>query len=247
VNPDAGEKCRRWTPFEDAKLLKAMKKFGNDWTAVAALVPDRTNVQCGKRWARAFDPDNSDKGPWTPEEDATLTEAVMKLGNNWPAVANLVPRRGNVQCRQRWLCSLLPDQVKWTPEEDTKLIEAVGECGDDWTAVAALVPDRTDVECGKRWARAFGSSNNEDKEALDTDNGEKEGQALWWTPEEDVELADAVNKFGHDWTKVAALIENDRTIDQYRQRWVRHLDPSKGKYYAVMEQVHAQQHYNRWD
>jgi myb proto-oncogene protein len=164
ANPDTGDKCRRWTSVEDAKLLEAMKKFGNDWTAVAVLVPDRTNIQCGKRWARAFDPANSDKGPWTPEEDATLTEAVTKLGtNDWHAIAALVPRRGNLQCRQRWLCHLLPAQSEWTSEEDINLIEAVGECGDDWTAVAALVPDRTDTECGKRWARAFGSSNG-DKE-----------------------------------------------------------------------------------
>jgi hypothetical protein len=175
ANPDSGEKSRRWTPVEDAKLLKAMKKFGNDWTAIAALVPDRTNAQCGKRWARVFDPANSDKGPWTPAEDATLTEAMTKLGttNDWSAVAALVPRRGNLQCRQRWLCSLLPAQAEWTSEEDIKLIEAVGECGDDWTAVAALVPDRTDEECGKRWARAFGS-NNGDEETLDTRNGDEE-------------------------------------------------------------------------
>jgi hypothetical protein len=123
-------------------------------------------------------------------------------------------------------------QTIWTPGEDMKLIEAVGECGDDWTAVAALVPDRTGVECGKRWARAFGSSN-EDKEVCDTDNGDKEDQALWRTPEDDAELTEAVKKFGYDWAIVALLITNDRTNDQCRHRWVRHLDQDKGKYYAV--------------
>jgi hypothetical protein len=34
---------------------------GDDWTAVAALVPDRTDVECGNRWARAFGSINEDK------------------------------------------------------------------------------------------------------------------------------------------------------------------------------------------
>jgi hypothetical protein len=207
LNPANCAKSRKWCPSEDTMLAGAVGEFGNDWTAVASQIDGRTNIQCRQRWLHSLDHAAGGKGttigdakllqgvqkfgnnwaavattvagrtygPWTTEENATLTEAVNKLGtNDWPAVSALIPLRGNLQCRERWLNSLLPAQAKWTSEEDMKLIEAVGECGDDWTAVAALVPDRTGVECEKRWARAFGSSN-EDKEVCDTDNGDKDG------------------------------------------------------------------------
>jgi hypothetical protein len=44
--------CRTWkrNGEEDAKLIEAVKKHGEDWSLVAAMVPGRTNVQCRMRW-----------------------------------------------------------------------------------------------------------------------------------------------------------------------------------------------------
>jgi hypothetical protein len=227
-------KCKTWTLLEDACLGEAMERFGKDWNAVATLVPNRTNVQCGKRWAEAFHADNSDKGEWTPEEDANLTEAVKKCGeHDWSAVAALIPRRGEVQCRQRWFNILHLAKEKWTTEEDIMLIEAVGECGEDWTAVAALVPKKTNAQCSKRWTRAFDTATG------DEDKGD---QVLWWTPEEDAELTEGVKRFGNNWSKVAPFVNNDRTNDECRHRWVRHLDPDRCRSYAVEED---QEHYDK--
>jgi hypothetical protein len=47
---------RRWALEEDAKLTEAMKKHGNDWVAVAVLVPGRRGDQCRKRWVNNMDP-----------------------------------------------------------------------------------------------------------------------------------------------------------------------------------------------
>jgi hypothetical protein len=96
---------RNWKPEEDTKLTEAVTKHGNNWAAVAALVPGRSNAQSRKRWNYSLDPDiNSDK--WTVEEDATLTEAVTNLGDDWVRVAMLVPGRTNLQCRNRWINNL---------------------------------------------------------------------------------------------------------------------------------------------
>jgi hypothetical protein len=121
---------RAWKAEEDAKLTKAVKKHGNHWVEVAAMVPGRTRVQCHTRWTQTLDPANGKKGNWTPEEDAKLTEAVKKHGSNhWVAVAMLVPGRTDKRCRQRWVHSLDPTNGKsggkWTPEEDAKLTAAV--------------------------------------------------------------------------------------------------------------------------
>jgi hypothetical protein len=182
----------RWKPAEDAKLMEAVKKHGNNWVAVAKLVPGRTNEQCRKRWVRTLDPANNGtnltngkKGKWTPAEDAKLTEAVKKHDNDWVAVAAMVPGRTNKQCRQRWALSLDPaDHVKkpgkWSPEEDAKLRKAVKTNGNDWVAVANLVPGRTNVQCCTHF-RTLDPAHH----------GKKPGK---WSPEEDAKLRKAVKQ-----------------------------------------------------
>jgi hypothetical protein len=59
TNPAIRKKVGRWTPEEDRKLIKAVKKHGNKWVAVAALVHGRTSDQCCGRWTRSLDPDRT--------------------------------------------------------------------------------------------------------------------------------------------------------------------------------------------
>jgi myb proto-oncogene protein len=149
---DLDTKSGKWTAEEDAKLTVAEKELGNDWTAVAAIVPGRTNKQCCVRWAKSSDPDTK-SGNWTVEEDAKLTVAVKEFGEDWGAVAAMVPGRTNAHCRRRWANSLAPDinSGKWTAEEDAKLTVAVTSHGNDWVRIAALVPGRTNIQCRDRW------------------------------------------------------------------------------------------------
>jgi hypothetical protein len=140
----------RWKPEEDTKLIEAVKTHSNNWVAVATLVSGRTDQQCRKRWLDTVDPVTVVKTPrrWKPEEDAKLTEAETKHGNEWVAVAAMVlGGRTNTMCRQRWIQALDPanenNKGKWKLEEEVKLIEAVKEHGNDWVAVAAMVLSRT--------------------------------------------------------------------------------------------------------
>jgi myb proto-oncogene protein len=57
---DGNPRRGTWKPEEDAKLIEAVKKkHGNDWVAVAAMVPGRTNVQCRYRWVNHLDPNRA--------------------------------------------------------------------------------------------------------------------------------------------------------------------------------------------
>jgi hypothetical protein len=104
---------RNWTPEEDTKLTEAVKKHGESWVTVAAMVSGRTNQQCRSRWVRSLYLTNEKiAGRWTPEEDEKLTEAVEKHSNDWVAVAAMVPGRTDQQCRDRWTHNLDPNNGK---------------------------------------------------------------------------------------------------------------------------------------
>jgi hypothetical protein len=149
---------RPWKPAEDTMLTEAVKKHGNNWVAVAQLVPGRMNEQCRQRWVNTLNISDGKKGKWTPAEDTMLTEAVEKHGNNWVTVAKLVPGRTHGQCCRRWAGKLNISngkKGKWTPAEDAKLTEAVKKHGNNWVTVVMLVPGRTNHQCHNRWAKSL--------------------------------------------------------------------------------------------
>jgi myb proto-oncogene protein len=189
----------KWTPEEDAKLRKAVKKHRHDWVAVAKLVPVRTSRQCRERWVNILDPGSGkNSGKWAPAEDAKLVYAVKKHGkDDWVTVAAMVPGRTNVQCctHFRTLDSGNHGKKsgKWTPDEDAKLKEAVKKHDNDWVAVFAMVPSRTGKQCRERWVCTMGPTGT---------NGNK----IKWTPKEDAKLAEAVNTHDKDWAAVAKLV-----------------------------------------
>jgi hypothetical protein len=213
-----GRNAGKWKPEEDAKLTKAVEKYGKEWGAVAAMVPGRTNDQCRSRWTNILDPINNGRnaGKWKPEEDAKLTKAMKKHGKEWVAVALMVPGRSNNQCRDRWTNILDPSNNgrnagKWKPEEDGKLTKAVKKHGKEWVAVAAMVTGRTNKQCHDRWTKI-----------LDPSDGKNAGK---WKPKDDAKLTKAVKKHGKDWVAVAAMVPGRRN-DQCQKRWTNILDPS---------------------
>jgi hypothetical protein len=154
-----------WTTDDDNKLKNAVEKHGEEnWTAIAALLPGRTKIQCWRRWHDAVDPKIDRTAPrtgrWTADEDNKLKEAAAKYGgHNWDVVAESVPSRSPRQCRDRWRNALDPsvgmDVARtghWTADEDSKLKDAVQKCGGkNWTAIAKLVPNRRSTQCWGRW------------------------------------------------------------------------------------------------
>jgi hypothetical protein len=229
-----------WTTDEDLKLKYSVQMHGgNNWAAISSLVPGRTAKQCRVRWHNVLHNSNDQSagrwGLWTEHEDINLRHAVQMHGEDWFAIAALVPGRTTSQCHSRWYKALdhsidrTPGRTgarsededrkrKWTEDEDTKLKDSIQmHGGETWAAIAALVPGRTKIQCSSRWHNTLQHSNNP-----------APGRWGIWTEDEDSKLMDAVQmhsgKDSKNWFAIAALVPG-RTKKQCSSRWRYALDP----------------------
>jgi hypothetical protein len=151
---DGKNNKRYWNEQEDSLLTELVERYGaKNWKAIASHFHQRTDVQCLHRWQKVLNPAMV-KGPWTPEEDATLAENVMKYGaKNWSEIAKALPSRIGKQCRERWHNHLNPDinKNKWTKEEDRQIVELHKTYGNKWSEIARFLPGRTDNHIKNRY------------------------------------------------------------------------------------------------
>jgi myb proto-oncogene protein len=174
LNPSVARTAGRavpWTEDEDNKLKDLVQMHGGkDWAAITALVPDRTQHQCSRRW-HTFLKLSAKRATeyldlWTADEDNKLKDLVQMHGTkHWAAIAALVPGRTTIQCARRWHRFLkikterATSRYRWTEEEDSKLKDLVQiHGGKDWAATAALLPGRTVIQCTSRWHRHLNPS-----------------------------------------------------------------------------------------
>ncbi|PVV01515.1 hypothetical protein BB560_004067 [Smittium megazygosporum] len=144
-----------WTPEEDEMLRSLVQVYGEgNWQAIASNFYCRSSQQVLHRWYKSISPDLK-HGKWTLDEDEALLVGVKVFGvGKWNKIAEFVPGRTDVKCRERYVNVLSPNvkRGKWTAEENLMLISAVCKVGlGNWTTVAELVGSRSDNQCWRHW------------------------------------------------------------------------------------------------
>ncbi|CAR26721.1 hypothetical protein ZYGR_0H05440 [Zygosaccharomyces rouxii] len=100
---DPNLKKGKWTPEEDAQLLKAYETHGAHWQSVSESIPGRTEDQCAKRYIEVLGPSTEGRlRKWTLEEDLSLVNKVKKYGTKWRRISSEMEFRPSLTCRNRW-------------------------------------------------------------------------------------------------------------------------------------------------
>ena len=165
-------KYKKWTKNEDTILRKAILYYGpKNWQQISYCLDGRNNSQCFHRWMKGINP-KIKRDKWTFIEDLTLGVALSKiyLKKNWSKIANHLPGRTDIQCRERW-CNILDpalEEVEWSKEEDVKLLELNDKFGNKWSRIAKEFGNRTDNTCWRRWKFLRGNPD-----IYDNDSGKK--------------------------------------------------------------------------
>ena len=82
-----------WTEDEDRKLMALVKEIGaKRWTHIAGELPGRNGKQCRERWHNHLNPSIT-KRAWNIDEDRTILECHMSMGNKWAGIAKYLPGR----------------------------------------------------------------------------------------------------------------------------------------------------------
>lgn len=94
------------------------------------------------------------KGSWSASEDELLRAAVARTKPVlWDVVAESVPGRTAIQCKERWMYRLDPNvkKTKFERWEDEVILRERQRVGNRWTLIANKLPGRTPCAVKNRW------------------------------------------------------------------------------------------------
>ncbi|XP_032491243.1 snRNA-activating protein complex subunit 4 isoform X1 [Phocoena sinus] len=131
-----------WAPEEDAKLLRAVAKYGEQgWFKIREEVPGRSDAQCRDRYLRRLH-FGLKKGRWNSKEEEKLIELIEKYGvGRWARIASELPHRTGSQCLSKWKMLVRkrqrrrrgrrpPRKVRWSSSSGDSSTASSGDSGD---------------------------------------------------------------------------------------------------------------------
>ena len=174
-------KYKKWNKEEDQILRRAILYYGpKNWQQISYCLDGRNNSQCFHRWMKGINP-KIRRDKWSFSEDLILGVSLIKIYGNkkWSKIANHLPGRTDIQCRERW-CNILDpslEEVEWTNEEDLKLLNLNKIYGNKWSLIAKQYGNRTDNTCWRRWkyltCSNMSNKNNNGNDISYNNDGEK--------------------------------------------------------------------------
>ncbi|KAI0258087.1 hypothetical protein BC834DRAFT_836605, partial [Gloeopeniophorella convolvens] len=137
---DSNARGGEWTQMDNAKLKRAVQKYGRCWDKVSDGL-GRMAEDCRIQFSSLEHRDSEQRGHWTHEEEAQLVEIIQDLGAEgcsetsqrfWPTVADRMDHSRNArQCRIKWCSQLKPAMLNggqkryWAPGDDYILVRKI--------------------------------------------------------------------------------------------------------------------------
>ncbi|OCF32137.1 hypothetical protein I316_06293 [Kwoniella heveanensis BCC8398] len=91
----------KWSREEDEELKRLYAEMGPLWKEIALRIPGRKDDQVSKRWRDVLDPGLTPNKPWASLEDALLLQLFEAHGPKWTVIADHLPGRSPLACRNR--------------------------------------------------------------------------------------------------------------------------------------------------
>ncbi|RUP48967.1 hypothetical protein BC936DRAFT_143553 [Jimgerdemannia flammicorona] len=194
-------RSRPWTEDENRLLREKVAQYGFRWKFLSdSYFPNRSPPQLYGHWVTVGNP-RQKSGAWLPEEEKRLLDAIQNDKLSWPAVAERVGTRNQMQCWHKYICmSQLIKKGLFSNEEDKAILDAFKIHPNDWGEIASVVDKTTGFkrlpgQCKIRYQRYL-----DPKLAKDT-----------WTAEEEKILVDAYNRYGTNFSAISQLLPHYRS------------------------------------
>lgn len=90
----------KWTPDEEATLLRCYALYGKSWKKVSEHLCFRTSKQCREHYVNYLNP-SLRHDAWSPEEDDALRALHAQFGTKWCRIASALTTRSQLAIRYR--------------------------------------------------------------------------------------------------------------------------------------------------